>query len=59
MLTKFINALTELLKVKSLMTLTVAIGLVWGFMTGVISGEQFMTIVAMVFTFYFAKQQNQ
>jgi len=53
------NVLTNLFKVKSVMTLTVAAGLIWGFVTGVISGEQFMTVATMVFTFYFAKSEGK
>ena len=54
---ELIRALVALLKVKSLMTLLAAGGLLWGFIAGNISGEQFMTIVAMVFTFYFARNK--
>lgn len=52
----FIKALICLLKIKSLLTLIAGVGLLYGFLVGKISSEQFMTIVAMVFTFYFSKQ---
>ena len=49
------QALVRLLKVKSLVTVLVTFSLVYGFICGSISAEQFMTIAAMVFTFYFAR----
>ena len=53
------EAFVKLFKVKSLMTLLVAATFTYGFFKGIISGEQFMTVATMVFTFYFAKQGNQ
>ena len=50
------DALYKLLKVKSIITLMVAAGLIWGFISGNIGEDQFMQIGVMVFTFYFAKQ---
>jgi len=50
------QAFARLLKVKSIITLLVAAALLIGFLNGVIDGEQFMQIVVMVFTFYFARQ---
>lgn len=50
------NAFTALIKVKSLITLMVSAGMMYGFISGIISSEQFMQICVMVFTFYFAKQ---
>jgi hypothetical protein len=50
------KALISLLKVKSLITIVVSTGLLYGFCRGLISSEQFMQIGVMVFTFYFAKQ---
>lgn len=40
---------------KSLMTILVAVGLVWGFFQGIIGADQFMQVCILVFTFYFAK----
>ena len=54
-----IQALIRLLKVKSLITVLITIGLLAGFISGRISNEQFMTVAAMVFTFYFARQSQQ
>lgn len=51
-----IKALIQLLKVKSLITIMVSAGMLYGFLVGSISSEQFMQISVMVFTFYFAKQ---
>lgn len=51
-----IKALIQLLKVKSLITIMVSAGLLYGFCAGLINPEQFMQISVMVFTFYFAKQ---
>jgi len=50
------EALTKLIKVKSLITLMIAAGLLYGFISGRIAGDQFMQISLMVFTFYFARQ---
>ncbi len=50
------KVLLNLMKVKSLITLIVSGGLLYGFCSGMISSEQFMQISVMVFTFYFAKQ---
>ena len=52
------TALARLLKVKSIITLIVAAGLLSGFVTGRIQGDDFMTIAVMVFTFYFARQEG-
>ena len=53
-----IKALIQLLKVKSLITIMVSAGMLYGFLAGSISSEQFMQISVMVFTFYFAKQDK-
>ena len=46
------------LKVKSLMTIAVSCGLIYGFIADKIDAAQFMTIAVMVFTFYFAKNDS-
>ncbi|NLF79884.1 MAG: hypothetical protein GX572_01680 [Clostridia bacterium] len=53
------DALIKLVKVKSLITLMIAAGLLFGFISGRIAGDQFMQIGLMVFTFYFARQAEQ
>jgi hypothetical protein len=47
------DSFINLIKVNSLITLMIAAGLLYGFITGRIAGDQFMQISLMVFTFYF------
>lgn len=52
-------ALVELLKVKTLITLTVTVACVWGFLTDKVSAEVFMSIVTMVLANYFRKGKDE
>lgn len=51
-------ALVNLLKVKTIITLTVMFCTAYGFMTGKIETEVFMPIVTLVLTFYFKKDDK-
>ena len=47
--------LKKLIDFKNILTFLVTIGAVYGFIVGKVNTEQYMTIVTMTFTFYFAK----
>lgn len=53
------NKIAKLIDLKSIITILITGSLIYGFLTGKISNEQFMTIATMIFTFYFAKKDNQ
>ena len=50
--------LAKLIDLKTLITLSITGALIYGFVTGKLTSEQFMTITTMVFTFYFAKKEK-
>ncbi len=51
----FKTNLANLIKVKTLITLTIIATLTYGFVAGMIDGEKFMTIAIMIVTYYFNK----
>ena len=50
--------ITKLIDLKSIITIVITSCLVYGFVVGKVSNEQFMTIATMIFTFYFAKKDK-
>lgn len=52
------NKLTKLLDLKSIVTLIMTIGLLYGFISNKVTSEQFVTFVTMIFTFYFSKKDG-
>ena len=54
-----IKRLTNLLTVKSLVTLILTVVFAYLSVTGVISGEQFLTIFTVIIGFYFGTQSNK
>ena len=48
--------LAKLIDLKTIVTLCMAIGLVVGFFINKIDAKEFMTIVIMVFTYYFSRR---
>ena len=52
------NRIAKLIDLKSIITILITGSLIYGFLTGKISNEQFMTIATMIFTFYFAKKDK-
>jgi len=50
--------LANLIKVKTIITLTIVAALTYGFIAGMIDGEKFMTIAVMVVTYYFNKKDT-
>ena len=52
------DALTKLLKVKSILSILCAALLVYCTITNKIDGKDALTIIVMVFTYYFAKKDS-
>lgn len=50
--------IARLIDLKSIITLALAITLIYGFIVGKIEGKDFLVYVTMVFTFYFAKKDK-
>lgn len=50
--------LANLIKVKTLITLTIVAALTYGFITGLIDAEKFMIVAIMVVTYYFNKKDE-
>lgn len=50
--------IAKLIDLKSIITLALAITLIYGFVVGKIEGKDFLVYVTMVFTFYFAKKDK-
>ena len=51
--------LTKLIDLKSIITLALAITLIYGFVDNKIEAKDFLVYVTMVFTFYFAKKDSK
>lgn len=51
--------LKKLIDLKSIITMLITGGLLYGFIVGKVSNEQFMQIAIMIFTFYFAKKDKE
>lgn len=51
--------LSNLLKIKSIITLALTAGLLYGWVADKIPTEQFLPYVTMVVTFYFAKKDEK
>ena len=49
----------KLIDLKTIITISITGALIYGFVVGKITPEQFMTIATMIFTFYFAKKDNK
>ena len=48
----------KLIDLKTIITISITGALIYGFVVGKITPEQFMTIATMIFTFYFAKKDK-
>lgn len=48
----------KLIDLKSIITIAITGCLIYGFITGKVNNEQFMTLATMIFTFYFAKRDK-
>lgn len=51
--------IAKLIDLKTIATILITIGLLWGFMNKIIDAEKFMTIVVMVYTFYFTRPKEE
>lgn len=51
--------IAKLIDLKSIVTLALAITLIYGFIVGKIEAKDFLVYVTMVFTFYFAKKDTE
>lgn len=49
----------KLIDLKSIVTMAMTGALVFGFATGKIQADQFITLVTMVFMFYFQKKESE
>ena len=58
-LTELLANIAKLFKVKSLMSMAAIAMFIYLTVSGVINGEQAMTIIAMVFTAYFVHTANK
>ena len=54
-----VEKIAKLIDLKSIITLALAITLIYGFIAGKIDGKDFLVYVTMVFTFYFAKKDER
>lgn len=52
------DRIAKLIDLKSIITIIITIGLIYGFIVNKINSQEFLTIATMVFTFYFAKKDN-
>jgi len=50
--------LANLLLLKTIVTLAITFGLLYGFITGIIEPKDFMILTIMVYTFYFTKKNE-
>ena len=50
--------IAKLIDLKSIITILITGCLIYGFIVGKISNEQFMQIAVMIFTFYFVKKKE-
>lgn len=50
--------LAKLVDLKSIVTMMITATLIYGFITNKIDSQDFMLIVAMIFTFYFSKKKD-
>ena len=50
--------IAKLIDLKSIITLALAITLIYGFIVGKVDSKDFLVYVTMVFTFYFAKKDK-
>lgn len=54
-----IQRIAKLIDLKTIITISITAALIYGFVVGKITPEQFMTIATMIFTFYFSKKDKE
>ena len=52
------DKIAKLIDLKTIITIAMTGAMIYGFVVEKITPEQFMTIATMIFTFYFAKKDN-
>ncbi len=55
---EFKNKLAKLIDLKSIITILMVSGLIAGWFLNKVTSEQFIPLVTMILTFYFAKKEN-
>lgn len=50
--------IAKLIDLKSIVTIIMTIGLIYGFIVGKIQADQFITLATMIFMFYFQKKKG-
>lgn len=50
--------IAKLIDLRSIITIVMTFGALYGFITGKIGADQFLTLVTMVFMFYFTKKKG-
>ena len=55
---QLLEKIAKLIDLKSIITLSLAITLIYGFVANKIDSKDFLVYVTMVFTFYFAKKEK-
>lgn len=56
---KIKEKIAKLIDLKSIVTIIMTAGLFYGFIVGKIQADQFVTLVTMVFMFYFHKKGSE
>lgn len=56
---KIIKRLAALCSVKSIVTITLTAGFLYGFVVAKISGQEFVTIFSVIIAFYFGTQSQK
>lgn len=51
--------IANLCSVKSIVTITLTLGFLYGFIVGKISGQEFVTIFSVIIAFYFGTQSQK
>lgn len=54
-----IENISKLIDLKSMVTLGLTTALIWGFCNKLVEAKDFIMLVTMVFTFYFAKKESE
>lgn len=52
------DKLAKLIDLKSIITIIMVVALVIGWFMGIVTSEQFVPLVTMILTFYFAKKKE-
>ena len=52
---KIRERVAKLIDLKSIVTILMTVGILFGFITGKIKADQFITLATMIFMFYFQK----